>query len=321
MRNRTTLTLAIAAVALAAAGCDRSERIRIGIVPKAVAHEFWGAVRAGAEEAGRAAGVDIEWQGPPAETAFTRQIEIVDAMINSRVDGLVLAPTEATALVGPVDRAIREGIPVVIFDSGINSENYVSFVASNNYEAGVTAAHTMADLVGDEAKVVVVKNVAGGNSTMQREAGFEETLRERFPGIEIADSKYCQSDRALALGVTENMLTAHPDLDGIFASGEPGTVGAAKALRNRGRSDTVQLVGFDWTFTLEQDFREGMIRALVVQDPFRIGSKAVETVLAALRGETPPKRINTDIYVVTPDNIDDPKIRAVLRIDMGSYLP
>lgn len=320
MRRFRGIVLGVLVSLLAGAGCNRSDTVRIGVVPKAVAHEFWGAVHAGADEAGVEAGVIVDWQGPASETAFSRQIEIVEAMINSRVDGLVLAPTEATALVSVVERAHREGIPVTIFDSAINTDKYVSFVASNNYDAGVTAARTLADLLGGKGEVVVVKNVAGSASTMEREAGFEDTIAREFPGIHIADFKYCQSDRALALSVTENMITAHPDLDGIFASAEPGTVGSAKALRNRNLVETVKLVGFDWTYTLERDFREGVIRALVVQDPFEIGRRAVQSVLQALRGETPPKRIDTATHVVTLDNIDTPEIEAVLRIDLGNYL-
>lgn len=321
MRMKQRMLLICLAALAVSLGCNRSETVRIGVVPKAVAHEFWGAVHAGADEAARDAGVAIEWQGPSAETEFSRQIEIVEAMINSRVDGLVLAPTEATALVGVVDRAAREGIPVTIFDSGINTDNYVSFVASNNHKAGETAAHKLAEILGGRGKIAVVKNVPGSASTMARETGFEETLASDYPGIEIVDFKYCQSDRSLALQVSENMLTAHPDLDGMFASAEPATVGAAKALRNREMEEQVKLVGFDWTYTLERDFREGVVRALVVQDPFQIGRRAVQTVLAALRGETPPKRIDTDTHVVTLDNIDRPEIVAVLRIDLGGYLP
>lgn len=311
--------LAGAAALLALGGCDRSDTVRIGVIPKAVANEFWGAVHAGAARAAEDNGVTIEWQGPASETAFSRQIEIVESMINSRVDGLVLAPTEATALVSAVERAGREGIPVTIFDSGINTDQYVSFVASNNYEAGRMAARTLADLLGGTGQIVIVKTVAGSASTMAREAGFEETLEREAPGIRVVDFKYCQSDRAVALAVTENMLTAHPNLDGIFASAEPGTVGAAKVLRNRRLAEQVKLVGFDWTYTLERDLREGVVRALVVQDPFEIGRQAVESVLAALRGETPPKRIDTATHVVTVENIDDPEVASVLRVDLAGY--
>ncbi len=318
--NRKLLLACIASF-LTAGGCDRVDTVRIGVVPKAVAHEFWGTVHAGAAEAAREAGVTIDWQGPSTEIEFSRQIEIVEAMINSRVDGLVLAPTEATALIGVVERAAREGIPLTIFDSGINTEEYVSFVSSNNYEAGVTAAHTLAELLDGIGKIVIVKMVAGSASTMARESGFEDTLAKEYPGIEIVDFKYCQSDRALALAVTENMLTAHPSLDGMFASAEPATVGASKALRNRGRQDQVKLVGFDWSYTTERDVREEIVRALVVQNPFQIGYQAVQTVLAALRGETPPKRIDTGTHVVTLENLDTPEIEALLRVDLGKYLP
>lgn len=316
-----TLVLACMALLVTASSCDRVDRVRIGVVPKAVAHEFWGAVHAGAAEAAREAGVSIDWQGPSTEIEFSRQIEIVEAMINSRVDGLVLAPTEATALIGVVERAAREGIPLTIFDSGINTEEYVSFVSSNNYEAGVTAARSLAELLDGVGNVVMVKMVSGSASTMARESGFEDTLAKEYPGIQIVDFKYCQSDRALALAVSENMLTAHPDLDGMFASAEPATVGAAKALRNRRRYHQVKLVGFDWSYTTERDVREGVVRALVVQNPFQIGYQAVKTVLAALRGETPPKRIDTGTHIVTLENLDTPEIEALLRVDLGNYLP
>ncbi len=317
---RKALALTATVVALLVSGCNRSDSVRIGVVPKAVAHEFWTAVHAGAMEAGEEAGVRIEWQGPSSETEFSRQIEIVEAMINSRVDGLVLAPTEATSLVSVVERASREGIPTVIFDSGINTDNYISMVASNNYEAGVQAAHTLADLLRRSGKIAMVKNVPGSASTMEREAGFEETLAQRYPRIEVVDYKYCQSDRALALAASENMLTAHPELDGMFASAEPATVGAATALRNRNLAEQVVLVGFDWTDTLKDDFRDGVIRALVVQDPYEIGRRAVQSVLTALRGEVPPKRIDTKTHVVTLENIATPEISTVLRVNPEDVL-
>ncbi len=317
MRALSARLLPAVLILLVATACGQSDKVRIGVVPKAVAHEFWGAVHAGAASAGEEAGVTIEWQGPSTEIEFSRQIEIVEALINSRVDGLVVAPTEATALIGVVERAGREGIPVTIFDSGINTDEYVSFVASNNYQAGVMAARTLADLLRGKGEIVIVKMVAGSSSTVQREAGFEDTLAREFPGIEVLDFKYCQSDRALALSVSENMLTAHPGLDGMFASAEPAAVGAAKALRNRGRQGDVQLVGFDWTQTLGDDLREGVVKALVVQDPFQIGRQAVFTVLTALNGEAPPRRVDVECRVVTRDNIETPEIRTLLRTGPG----
>ena len=321
MNNPNRLLLVALVLSLTAStSCDRSTKVRIGVIPKAVAHVFWQTVHAGAIAAGQELDVEIEWKGPPAETDYSRQIEIVDAMINSRVDGIVLAPTEATSLVGVVERAAREGIPLTIFDSGINTEEYVSFVSTNNYEAGVLAAHTLAKMLDQKGRIIIVKMTPGASSTMQREAGFEATVGKEYPDIKIVDFKYCRSDRALALSVSENMLTANPNLDGMFASAEPATIGAAKALRSRMMHERIKLVGFDSTVTIEKDVRDGITRAVVVQDPFQIGYQAVKTVASAIRGENPPKRIDTATQVVSLENIDAPEIDALLHPDLEQYL-
>ena len=321
LRKRGLVLVLSCLFLLVAGSCRRSDRPRIGVVPKAVAHVFWQSVHAGAVAAAREADVDIEWKGPPKETDFTRQIEIVDAMINARLDGIVMAPTEATALVTVVERAEREGIPVAIFDSGINTEKYVSFVATNNYEAGVLAARQMAERLDSKGRIVVVKNVPGSASTTQREKGFEETLSREFPEIHILAEQYCMSDRARALAVSENMLTAHPDLDGVFASAEPGTIGAAKALRSRGLAGKVRFVGFDFSDTIEKDLTDGVVDSLVVQDPFNIGYEAVKTIVAKLNGEIPEKRIDSPATIVTVDNLSEPRIDALVHPDLNKYLP
>ena len=321
LHRRLLLGLCIALLAPAWVACrDANAKRRIGVVPKAVAHVFWQTVHAGAVAAGREADIEIEWIGPPQETDFSRQIEIVDSMINSRMDGIVLAPTEATALVRSVERAAEQGIPLTIFDSGVNTENYVSYVSTNNYQAGVLGARKLAELIGNEGKIVMVKMVPGSSSTMEREKGFEDTLAREFPEIEIADARYCMSDRAKALEVSENMLTAHTDLDAIFASAEPATVGAAKAVRSRQLADQVLLVGFDFSDTIEQDLTDGVTDAVVVQDPFQIGYTAVQTIVKALNGETPEKRIETPIHVLTADDLARPEIDELLHPDLDEYL-
>lgn len=311
--RRFTLGILIAGSLFLSAACNRDQKTRIGVVPKAVAHLFWQSVHAGAAAAAAEAGVEIEWKGPPAETDFARQIEIVDSMITSRVDGIVLAPTEATSLVNVVERAAREGVPLTIFDTGINTDEYVSFVATDNYAAGELAARTLADLLGGAGKVAIVKMVPGSGSTTQREKGFEAVMAAEFPAIEIVAEQYCMSDVAKALAVTENMMTAHPDLDGLFASGEPATVGAGQGVKSRNASGKIRFVGFDSGGTIEQDLRDGASDALIVQDPYNIGYQAVKTVLAKINGETPPKRINSPATVVTRENVDDPEIDELLH--------
>ncbi|MBI1353516.1 MAG: substrate-binding domain-containing protein [Acidobacteria bacterium] len=319
MFRREFLLTALPA-ALAVSACNRSTKKRIGVVPKATAHVFWQSVHAGAEAAGKEADIEIDWKGPAAETDFSRQIEIVDSMINARLDGIVLAPTEATSLVSVVERAAREGVPLTIFDSGINTENYVSYVSTNNYDAGALAARAMGELLSGKGTIAIVKMVPGSSSTMEREAGFQETLAKEFPGILKVAEQYCMSDRAKALAVTENMLTANPELSALFASAEPATVGAAQALKSRDLVGKVRMVGFDSSDSIEKDMRAGVIDALVVQDPFNIGYEAVKTVIAAMQGQTPPKRIDSPATVVKPSNIDTPEIDKLLHPDLSKYL-
>ncbi len=317
---QTALAAAAATTACNRSGEGGSGRKRIGVVPKATAHVFWQSVHAGAVAAAREADIEIDWKGPAAETDFSRQIEIVDSMINARVDGIVLAPTEATSLVSVVDRAAREGVPLTIFDSGINTENYVSYVSTNNYDAGALAAKAMGELLDGSGEIIIVKMVPGSSSTMEREQGFEETLAKEFPGIKKVAEQYCMSDRAKALAVTENMLTAQPNVSALFASAEPATVGAAQALKSRGMDGEVKMVGFDSSDSIEQDLRGGVIDALVVQDPFNIGYEAVKTVIAAMNGQTPQKRIDSPAAVVTQENIDTPEIDKLLHPDLSAYL-
>lgn len=170
----------ILAVVLAATllSCNRAgKRKQIAVVPKATSHVFWVSVQTGAMAAGHDFGVDILWNGPAAETDFSRQIQIVDSMIARQVDGLVLAAGERKALVQSVDRAAAAGIPVTIFDSGLDSTNYMTFVATNNYEGGQMGARELARLIGGEGEVALLMHTPGSQSTMDREQGFEDTIK------------------------------------------------------------------------------------------------------------------------------------------------
>jgi ribose transport system substrate-binding protein len=307
-------------LALLAGGCARQDRLVIGVVPKGQAHIFWQTVHAGAAAAGQELGVEIRWNGPAVETEFSRQVQIVESMINARVDGIVLAPTDRVALVSVVERAVREKIPVTIFDSAIDTESYVSFVATNNYAAGQMAARRIGEILGGRGAVAMLMNMPGSASTMEREKGFEDALARDFPDVRIADRQFGMSDRAKALAVAEDLLTAHPDLNALFASNEPGSVGGAQALKSRKFSGKVRLVGFDSSPTLVDDLKTGAIDALVVQDPFNIGYTAVKTVVAKLRGETPAKKIDSPARVITAAEMDQPDVKRLLNPELGKYL-
>ena len=163
------------------AACQGSRQKLIGVVPKATSHLFFVSIHAGVDQAAKDLGVQVLWNGPNDETDHARQIQIVDAMVTRRVDALAISATDERALVAPVERAMKLGIPVTVFDSGVNVENYVTFVATDNYGAGKTAARRLADLVGRKGKVAMVMQKPGGTSTGYRERGFEEVMAAGFP--------------------------------------------------------------------------------------------------------------------------------------------
>ncbi len=293
----------------------------IAVVPKSQAHIFWQTVHAGAIAAGEDFAVKILWKAPTTETDYAEQVRIVEDFITQRVDGIVLAPTDRKAFVPYIDRAAKEGIPLTIFDSGADTERYVSFVATDNYQGGVMAAERMAEILGGKGKLVVIKVVPGSASTTARENGFQDTIKKKYSQqMVIVDSRYGMSDRARSLAVAEDLLTAYPDLDGIFAANEPGAVGALEAVKARGLAGKVKIVGFDSSPSLVEGVRDGTIDSLVVQDPFNIGYQAVKTIADKLSGKTPPKRVPTKATLITRANIDEKDIHRLLNPDIEKYL-
>ena len=297
------------------AGCRGSHQKVIGVVPKATSHLFFVSIHAGVDQAARDFHVNVVWNGPQEETDFTRQIQIVDAMVTRHVDALAISATDERALVSPVERAIRAGIPVTVFDSGVNVDDYVSFIATDNYGAGCTAARTLAELVGGKGKIGMVMHKPGGTSTVLREQGFEKTIATEFPLIRIAARQYGMSDPARSRTAAEDILTAVPDLAGIFASSEASSLGSIHAIESRGLSGKVKLVTFDFSDTHVEALKNGTINVMLVQDPFRIGYEAVKSLAQKLNGETPIHRLDIPARLIVKADLDKPEIKALLFPD------
>jgi len=309
-----------AATLLFEAGCGGDKKRVIGVVPKGRAHLFWQSVQAGAISASRETGVEISWNGPATETDFNAQLQIVDSMINRRVDAICLAPIDKKAMVSVVERAAAQSIPVVIFDSAVDTDKFVSQIATDNYAAGAMAAERMGEILGGKGEVVIVAVQPGAGSTMARESGFEETIAKKFPSIKIVDKRFGMADYAKSLAVTENMLTAHPGVAGLFASNESSAAGAAQALRSR-TSMKLKMVGFDSSAPLIADLRKGLIDSLVVQQPFKMGYESVMAAVNQLSGKPVVKINNLDPKLVTVSNLDQPEIQTLVNPDLKKYLP
>lgn len=296
--------------------CNQSRKRVIAVIPKATSHVFWVAVEKGAKAAGQEFNVEIEWNGPPAETEFSRQIQIVDSMINRRVDAIALAATERKALVASVERAMKQGIPVTIFDSGLDTENYTSYVATNNFEAGQFGGRALAKLIGGKGEVAMVMHVPGSVSTTDRERGFEDVIKREFPDIKIVAQQFGMSDRAKSRTVAENFLTAHPNLAGLFGSTEPSSTGAALAVKGRGLSGKVKVVAFDASDNLVDDLKGGTIQAMVVQDPYKMGYETVKTLVDKLDGKTPAKRLDLPAKVIFAEDANKPENQRLLSPEL-----
>ena len=301
------------------AACQRSGKPVVGVVPKGANHIFWKTVQAGAIKAAQEYGFAIEWNAPTVEVDASRQIEIVESMINRRMAGIVLAPVDRKALVAVVERAAKAGIPVSIFDSAIDTPNILSYVATNNEEGGRMAARRLAEILGGKGKVAVIGFVPGSGATMEREHGFQDEIRRRHPEMDVVGLQFGMADRAKAMAVTENVLAAHPDLAGLFADNESSTSGAVQALKARGARQ-VKMVAFDASEPIVADVRDGWIDALVVQNPFKMGYESTKAIGRKLRGETPPRTLDSGAALVTRGDLDQPAIRELLFPEIQKYL-
>lgn len=309
---RSALYLLFAALVLLA-GCQPAAKTKVlGIVPKGASHLFWETVRAGAAQAAAAEGYAIEWNAPSLEIDASRQIAIMDSMVNRRLAGIALAPVDRKALVPAVERAMAAGIPVVIFDSAIETSQRISYVATNNEEGGRIAARRLAQTIGGKGKVGVVSFMPGSAATEERSHGFQDEIRKTFPGINIVGVQYGMADRAKALAVTENILTAHPDLAGLFADNESSSSGAVQALKTRG-AKRVKMVAFDHAANLVEDLRAGWIDSLLVQNPYKMGFESARFLIQKLNGGTPPAALDSGISLVSAADLAKPEVRTLLN--------
>mgnify|MGYP003874998731 CR=1 FL=1 len=304
---------------LAFTGCRRERKVVVGVVPKGANHLFWQTVHAGAIKAAQEFGFEIEWNAPTLEIDASRQIEIVDSMVNRRLAGIALAPVDKRALVAVVERAAKAGIPVAIYDSGIDTDQRITYVATNNEEGGRMAARRLGEILGGKGKVAVVGFMPGSASTMEREFGFQDEIKKLYPKIEILGVQFGMADRAKAMAITENLLTAYRDIAGLFADNESSTAGAVQALKSR-NAKHVKLVAFDSSDQIIAELKAGWIDSLVVQNPFKMGYEATRAIGLKLRGERPERLIDSGATLVLAKDLDQPAIRELLFPDIHRYL-
>ena len=312
-----TIVLVLIAIIFIGIGISRKGKQEsqrsIAVIPKGITHIFWESIRRGAEQAGVEAGVKIFWNGPEREGNREMQIQIIEDFITQKVSGIVLAPIDNKALVPSVEKIHAKNIPCVIIDSGIETDKYVSFVATDNYKGGVIAARRMGKILNGKGKIVVVKYAPGSASTMKREDGFINTIEKEFPEIEIVDTKYGMDTVETSLQAAEDLLTKNSELDGLFACNESTSVGALRALQSQGRAGKMKMVGFDAGGLLIEGVKTGVVDSLVVQNPYKMGYIGVQALIATLDGKKVERRVDTGVVLVTKENLETEEISELVE--------
>ena len=337
----TRFSAAVLFVLLGAAACSDSaskkdtgaaaagghKTYTLAVIPKGTTHEFWKSIHAGAIQAAQeldATGdsVKIIWKGPLREDDREQQVQVVEGFTSQGVSGIVLAPLDNRALVRPVEEAKGAGVPTVIIDSGLESDQIVSFVATDNYKGGELCADRLGTLLKGKGKVLVLRYQEGSNSTEQREKGFLDKIKSAYPGITVVSSdQYAGATRETAKRASENLLNRFgADLDGIFTANESSTVGMLLALQDIAKAGKIRFVGFDASRTLLDAMKAHQLDGVAVQNPMKMGYLGVKTMVAHLEGKPVEKRIDTGVSLVTPETMDTPEAKAITNPPIDKYL-
>ncbi|MGZ8848141.1 MAG: ABC transporter substrate-binding protein, partial [Pyrinomonadaceae bacterium] len=260
--------------------------------------------------------------GPLREDDREQQIQVVEGFTAQNVSGIVLAPLDDRALSRPVEEAKTAGVPTVIIDSALQSNAIVSFVATDNRKGGMLAADRLGELLGGKGKVILLRYAEGSASTQEREDGFLQVIKQKYPNIQlISTDQYGGFSRDTAKRAAENLLNRFGDeVQGIFCPNESTTAGMLSALQDIGKAGKIMFVGFDTSQIFIDAMRAKQLHGIVVQNPFNMGYLGVRTMFESLQGKLVDKRIDTGVTMVTPDNLDAAETQTLLHPPLDEYL-
>jgi len=300
----TTRTAAVALLAALAAGaCNRGkEDVTIALVTKAMDSEFWLMVAEGAKAgAAERPGVKLTIVAPDREINVDQQVSMLEDQVRRGVKALVVSPAGSAQVMSALELAASRGIPVVLVDTDAPFPKKVSYIGTDNRRGGQLAAKCLVDRLGGKGEVALISGVPGNESQDARAQGFIDAVAQ-VAGMKLVAQQPANSERSLGLTVMENILTAHPDVKGVFATNDQMALGAMEALDARGLRGKIAIVGFDATKEAVQATVDGKLAGSVAQNPRAMGQKGVEAALAALDGRPVEKRIDTGTELVTREN-------------------
>ncbi len=300
---------------LLAAACAHGAPPKIGVLLKSKS-SFWSVVEKGAVEAGTALGADVVVKAPLSESDISVQIQLLNALVRLGVQALVIAPDHKDALAAPVAEAAAKGIKIVVIDSALAGDAARVFIGTDQRKAGEAAGALLARLVKDGDDVVLLKHNQTGGATEQRELGATEILRGALPHSAIHGDIYAGSEAGMEMQKAQLVIEKYPRAKGILSSGTPGTMAMLKVLAARGLAGKIPFIGFGYNLNPEvaAALDSGALQGWIAQLPKDVGYKGVEAALALAKGGTCPPTITIDFIVITRDNLQEPKVQALLKL-------
>ncbi len=308
--NKTLLIGALALGASAALTAPGYAEDYFPIISKGFQHQFWQAVKAGAQDAAKADGVKITFEGPETEAMVDKQIDMLAAALAKKPQGLGFAALDSKAAIPLLKKAQEAKIPVIAFDSGVDSDIPLATCTTDNLKAAGVAADHMAELIGGEGEVAVVVHDQTSKTGQDRRDGFVNQMKAKHPKITIVDIQYGGGDQLKSTEITKAMLQAHPGIKGMFGANEGSIIGVLNGAREMKKK--IVIIGYDSGKQQKAAITDGSEAGAITQNPVGIGKCVVDSLAKAIKGETLPKVIDTGFYWYDKTNIADPKVAAVL---------
>lgn len=321
---RSKLKVGVLAVAglLILAGCSSSSDKAasedaaavpyVAIVSKGFQHQFWLAVKLGAEQAAAANNVTMTYEGPENESQVDKQLEQLQAALAKKPAAICFAALDSKAANSLLEQAKAEGIPVIGFDSGVDSDIPVTTAATDSVASAALAADKMVELIGGSGEVAVVAHDQTSRTGIDRVKGFTDQIKSKYPNVKIVDTQYGGGDQLKSTDITKAIIAAYPNIKGIFGANEGSAIGVLNGVKELKKIGKITVIGYDSGKAQKDAIRDGSMAGAITQDPIGIGTKCIEAAVKAIAGETLPKLIDTGFHWYDKTNIDDPTIAAVL---------
>lgn len=288
------------------------EKVYIPIIAKGIRYSFWQPVKLGAERAARDYGVEITFEGPQEEGQTQEQLDILNIALARNPQAIILSAVDSKAATPYLEEAQRKNIPVIGFDSGVDSPIVRTTVGTDNYGAGELAAQKMVELLDKKGKVAIIVQDSTSQVAVDRRDGFIDTVEQQYPNMDVVAIGYGQGDTEKSSEIAKNMLEKNPDLKGIFGGNQGSAEGVAKAIKELNKQGEVTAIGFDSGKVVLDAIRDGTLVGAVTQNPLAIGYKAVEEAYKAYQGQTLPAFVDTGFEWYDKTNIDNPEIKELL---------